>query len=90
MLAWYKDWPNLIKNILWSDEAVFHIGRFVNHHSCDYWTEEDRCIISENFQHLPKIMLWYGMRLVGLLVLLSFSIPQMLKGISPCYKIKSG
>ena len=26
MQAGYKDWPALIKNILWSDEAVFHIG----------------------------------------------------------------
>ena len=24
MLAWYEDWSDLFKNILWSDEAIFH------------------------------------------------------------------
>ena len=24
MMAWFRDWPNLLKTILWSDEAVFH------------------------------------------------------------------
>ena len=30
MLAWFKNWPDLLKNILWSAEAVFHISGFVN------------------------------------------------------------
>ena len=46
-LAWYKDWSDLFKNILWSDEAVFHIGGFVNRHNCHYWAGEDPCITSE-------------------------------------------
>jgi hypothetical protein len=30
MLVWHKDWPKRFENILWSDEAIFHIGGFVN------------------------------------------------------------
>jgi hypothetical protein len=30
MLGWHEDWPKLFGNILWNDEAVFHIGGFVN------------------------------------------------------------
>ncbi|CAG0899630.1 unnamed protein product [Darwinula stevensoni] len=41
MLAWYADWPQLFNNIGWSDEAVFHVGRFVNRHNCHYWARED-------------------------------------------------
>ena len=37
MLALYKDWSDLFKNILWSDEAVFHIGESVNRHNCDFF-----------------------------------------------------
>ena len=29
MLGWQGDWPKLFENILWSDEAFFHIGGFV-------------------------------------------------------------
>ena len=68
MLAWYEDWPGLFQNILWSDEAVFHIGGFVNRHNCHYWAEEDPRIISEKFQNRPKITVWCGMtsdRIVG-------------------------
>ena len=56
MLAWHKHWSHLFKNILWSDEAVFHIGGLVNHHNCHYWAEKYPCITSENMQNLPKEM----------------------------------
>ena len=36
MLAWYEDCSNLFKNILWSDEAIFHIDGLVNRHNCHY------------------------------------------------------
>ncbi|CAF2088788.1 unnamed protein product [Rotaria magnacalcarata] len=36
MLDWKDDWPELFDNILWSDEAVFHVGGFVNRHNCHY------------------------------------------------------
>ena len=37
MLSWHEDWPKLFENILWSDQAVFHIGGFVIRHNCHYW-----------------------------------------------------
>ena len=61
MLAWLRDWPDLLKNILWSDEAVFHIGGFVNRHNCHYWAEEDPRVTSEKNQNRPKITVWCGM-----------------------------
>ena len=33
MLAWFRDWPDLLKNILLIDEAVFHVDAFVNRHN---------------------------------------------------------
>ena len=36
MLSWHDDWPKLFENILWSDEAVFRIGGFVNRRNCPY------------------------------------------------------
>ena len=68
MLAWFRDWLNLLKNILWSDEAAFHIGGFVNRHNCHYWAGEDPRVTSEKQQNRPKITIWYGMtsdRIVG-------------------------
>jgi len=41
MLGWHEDWPKLFENILWSDEAVFHVGGFVNRHNCHYWAAHD-------------------------------------------------
>ena len=41
MLAWFKNWPHLLKNILWSAEAVLHIRGLVNRHNGHYWVGED-------------------------------------------------
>ena len=41
MLTWFKDCPELLKHILCSAKAVFHIGGFVNPHNGHYWAEED-------------------------------------------------
>ena len=47
MLGWQVDWPELFDNVLWSDEAIFHVGRFVNRHNCHYWASDDPTIIAE-------------------------------------------
>ena len=60
-LAWFRNWPDLSKNILWSDEAVFNIGEFANRHNCHYWAGEDSHVTSEKMQNRPKITVWYGM-----------------------------
>ena len=56
MLAWHEGWPDIIRNILSNDEAVFHINRFVNHHNYHYWANEDPSIIEEKFQNQHKSM----------------------------------
>lgn len=69
MLAWYEDWSDLSNDILWSDEAVFHIGGFVNLHN---WAGEDPLVISESMQNRPKVAVLCGMtsgRIVGPLIL---------------------
>ena len=68
MLGWHGDWPKLFENLLWSDEAVFHIGSFVNQHNCNYWTAHDPEVMVEKMQNRPKVTMWCGMmatRVVG-------------------------
>jgi hypothetical protein len=38
LLAWIQEVHNLLKHILWSDEAVFHVVGFVN---CHYWASKE-------------------------------------------------
>jgi hypothetical protein len=37
MLGSHEDLPQPFENILWSDKAIFHVGGFINQHSCHYW-----------------------------------------------------
>ena len=53
-LAWYEGWSDFLKNILQSDEAVFHIGGFVGRHNCRYWAGEDPHIASEKCRIGPR------------------------------------
>ena len=72
MLAWFRDRLHLLKNILWIDEAVFHMGGFVNRHNCHYWVEKRSRVASEKMQNRPKITVWCGMtsdRTVGPFIL---------------------
>ncbi|CAG5020036.1 unnamed protein product [Parnassius apollo] len=41
MLRWHGDCSELFDNIIWTDEAIFHVGGFVNCHNCHYWAEFD-------------------------------------------------
>jgi hypothetical protein len=34
MLGWQGYWTKLFENILWSNEAFFYFGGFVNRHNC--------------------------------------------------------
>ena len=54
MLALFKNWPDLLKNILWSAEAVFHISGFVNCHNGHYWVEEDLSATNKKCRIDPK------------------------------------
>ena len=72
MLAWFGDRPDLLKNILWNDEAVFHLGGFVIGHNCHYWVGKDLCVTSKKMQNRLKITVSCGMtsdRIVGPFIL---------------------
>jgi hypothetical protein len=59
--------------ILWSYEAVFHIGCFVNQHNCHYWAAHDPEVTVEKMQNRPKVTVWCGMtaaRVIGSYLLL--------------------
>ena len=47
--------------ILWSDEAVFHTGGFVNRHNCHYWAAHDPEVRVEKMKNCPKVTVWCGM-----------------------------
>jgi len=55
MLGCCDDWSKLFENILWSDEAVFHIGGFVKRRNCYYWTAHDPEVTVEKMQNRPKV-----------------------------------
>ena len=60
--------PNLLENIIWSDEAVFHLGGFVNRHNSHYWAQETPKKLLKKSQSKPKVTVWCGItatRVIG-------------------------
>jgi len=68
MLSWHEDWPKLFENILWSVEAVFNVGGFVNRHNCHYWAAHDPEVTVEKMQNRPKVTVWCGMTATRVIV----------------------
>ena len=67
MVVWQEDLPKLFENILWRDEAVFHIGGFVNRNNCHYWAAHVP-EVTVKMQNRPKVTVWCGMtatRVIG-------------------------
>ena len=51
--------PTLLSDIIFSDEASFHLTRRVNRHNCRYWSDENLKWTDEaNVQYEPRIMAW--------------------------------
>jgi hypothetical protein len=67
MLGWHEDFPQLFENILWSHEAIFHVGGFVNRHNCDYWAAQDPSMTVKKMQNLPKMTMWCGMTVTSVI-----------------------
>ena len=53
--------PRLFDQILWSDEAVFHIGGFVNEHNCHYWAANNPHIVVTKAIKRERLTVWCGM-----------------------------
>ena len=68
MREWMAREPALLDNILWSDEAIFFVGGFVNKHNCHYWADSNPHKIIHKIQNKQKLTVWCGIsssRLVG-------------------------
>ena len=50
--------PDLFSKIVWSDEAVFHVGGFVNRHNSHYWVEKSPKKLLKKSQHRPRLTVW--------------------------------
>ena len=68
MKEWIGREPALLDHILWSDEAIFFVGGFVNRHNCHYWAESSPHKIVQKIQNKQKLTVWCGItstKLVG-------------------------
>lgn len=52
--------PEILKLILFTDEANFHINGAVNRHNCRYWATEDPKELHAVPLHSPKVVVWGG------------------------------
>jgi hypothetical protein len=50
-----------LANIIFSDEATFHISGHVNRHNCRIWGEENPHELYEHERDSPKVSVWCGM-----------------------------
>ena len=50
--------PDIFKKLIWSDEAIFHLGGFVNKHNCHYWAIESPPKLFKKSQRKPKVTVW--------------------------------
>lgn len=49
--------PNILRSILWSDEARFKLNGRVNLHNCGHWSDTKDIVIQKEIMCLE---LWYG------------------------------
>ena len=53
--------PSIYYNVMFRDEAIFHLSGMVNHHNCHYWVNENPDWTEEtHVQNDPRVMVWCG------------------------------
>ena len=52
--------PQLLNEILWSDEVNFHLCGEVNRHNCRYWSADNPHFHTTVPLHSPKVVVWCG------------------------------
>ena len=57
---WVLQNQELLKNVLWSDEAYFSLDGMVNRHNCVIWNYENPRVIMSRSLHPEKICVWMG------------------------------
>ena len=60
MLQWHQEWTQLFENIIWSDEAVFHINGFVRLRNCFFWAKDNPKVLFPKSQNRQKLTVWCG------------------------------
>lgn len=68
MVQMAEDQPDIYKNIVWTDEATFHVGGFVKRHNSHYWGKEDPKRLLKKSQNKPRLTVWVGItsqRIIG-------------------------
>lgn len=55
------------ENIMFSDEANFHLNGHVNRHNCRYWANENPRQKHERPLHSPKVIVWAAMSGEGII-----------------------
>lgn len=57
---WVLDNPELMHDIVWSDEAYFSLDRLVNRHNCVIWSFENPHRYMQKSLHPLKVCVWMG------------------------------
>jgi hypothetical protein len=57
-LAMFEVDPSFLKNLLFSDEAHFHLNGSVNRHNFCYWSTTNPAITHEQPLHSPRVTVW--------------------------------
>lgn len=52
--------PNFVQNVIFSDEAIFHLSGHVNRHNSRYWSDKNPYWVDEHPQTDPRVMVWCG------------------------------
>jgi hypothetical protein len=50
--------PDLLDNIIWSDEACFKLSGHVNRHNCMYWADENPHFTIMSQLNQPGVTVW--------------------------------
>jgi hypothetical protein len=59
--------PQLEQNVVWTDEAKFHLSSSVNRHNCVYWRTSNPNVEVEYNDTSPGVIVWSGVTYQGVL-----------------------
>lgn len=66
-LAFYEEDPDLVKKIIWTDEAHFKLNGRVNRHNSVYWSDSNPHIILTSEVNVPGVSVWAGICSSGII-----------------------
>ena len=63
----YEEDPNILEQMWFSDEAVFHTSGKVNRHNTRFWGKENPVQVREHQRDSPKLVVWCAISSAGLI-----------------------